>query len=207
MQLIHEPFSKNSDFFTEFGNDGVASVFKWKKGNLEIQKLAKGWGPPNGGLAAGMVQDEALVMTPGMATILDFVALTNTVGNPQASDDCSVTLMNFQAAQAGLPEAPALDLNTYGFSISGGKAAIQNAFAGAQVFGELVAGVEYRVVHIVVPTNGHLAVLLLGGSFNGLLGVIEADFRGYHSRLQISPYFTDRYLFQDLKIFRPQNFI
>lgn len=201
MEILHDPFSKNSDFLTEFGNDGVAANFKWKKGVLELQKLAKGWGPPHGGLAAGEVQTEAKILNGGATIVLDFKPLTNTVGNPQATDECSSTLLNFQAAQAGLPATPAIDINTYGFSISGGKAAIQNAYAGGQVFGELQAGTSYRVVHTIVPTNGNLVVLLFGGSFSGLLGYIDADFRGYSSRLQLVPYFTDTIQFIDMKAF------
>lgn len=200
---IVEPFGHDDDFFTEFGNDDVNAHFKWKKGALQLEKLVKGWGTPNGG--AGLVQTEAFTFSEGVKATLDFIPKTNTVGNAVATDDCSVTLLNFQAQQSGLPLEPALALNTYGFTISGGKAAIQNGVAGAQLFGDLVADTEYTVTHEILEESGHLQVSLDGGDFSGVLGVIEADFRGYFARANFQPYFTDTLWFKKFTVKIPNE--
>lgn len=199
MPTLVEPFAHDTDFFTEVGNGGSNATFTWSQGRLNLVKLAKNWN------TAGLVQNEPFVLDAGVRVDLDITFMTNTVGNPQSSDDNSSTLLNFLASGSSLPSTPALDTTTYGFGISGGKAAIQNAWNGAQVFDAVVQGERYLVRHII-EADGKMAVYCIGEDQPGFLGYVKnpdnsyPDFRGYNARCIIQPYFTDSLRLWDFKV-------
>jgi len=198
--VITEPFAHDTDFFTEFGNDGTNALFQWRGGRLRLTKLIKGWN------LAGLVQTEPVLLASQVSYSLDITLITNVVGNAQATDENSTTLLNLNASSTTLPETPALVIETYGFSISGGKAAIQNGTDGAQVFDELVEGERYEIIHTIEMGNGRMAVSCIGENQPGFLGYVQnsnstyPDFRDYVARLNYQPYYTDTIHFHGMKI-------
>lgn len=192
---FHEPFVRDTDFFTEFGNDDANATMFWQGGRLIMRKLVKGWG------LAGIAQTNSFILSALTQIELDVTLTTNTVGDSHSSDNNSLTLMNLfvSAPDNPQPVVPALSEITFGFTVGGGKAAIQNGQGGGQYFTPLQAGGRYRIVHSI-ESNGHLAVYCFGPGQPGFLGKIEADFRGDHCRFLIEPYFTDTLKFNDFKI-------
>lgn len=189
MSTIVEPFSHDTDFFTEFGNDDVNAKFKWQGGKLRLTKLIKGWD------LAGLVQTDSIVLSSLDEFFLRIKLVTNVIGNPQASDENSTTMLNLIASNSSLGD-PDLSTATYGFVISGGKAAIQNSFDGAQVFDALTQGEIYEIMH-VIEADGRMAVYCDGDGQPGFLGYVKnsnntyPDFRGYNARFNFQPYYTD----------------
>lgn len=191
-----QKFAESSDYFTRVGNDDIQSTMTWHGNDLLFQRLAEGWDE------AGLVQAEPFQFMVGMTTQLDFKLLTNTVGT-----NTSTTLLNYTAAIGGLPVTPALAISTYGFVISGGKAAIQNSFDGAQVFPSYpMRAFEHYLVTHKIRSGGRMEVAIKNRGRTTILGSVQnsngtyPDFRDYWCRLVLQAYYTDTIEFQDFRI-------